>query len=189
MSKRLPILLAAFALIALSTAHAQHDPAPLRAALEAAERGLPAPALPATHPAQRWVEMATLRRNIDTLPNAQAQAFLSRYQGEAVAEVFREAWLRALLKRQDWTGYRAAWSSSISSPALRCAELDARRRVSSVDPQWTREAQAMWRSGKSVPDECDPVFDALAASGGLDEALRWERSTNSLLLLTRNIDA
>jgi len=176
MSKRLPILLAAFALIALSTAHAQHDPAPLRAALEAAERGLPAPALPATHPAQRWVEMATLRRNIDTLPNAQAQAFLSRYQGEAVAEVFREAWLRALLKRQDWSGFRAAWSPSVRSAALRCAELDARRRTGTMDAQWARDAQAMWRSsGKPLPGECDPVFDALAASGGLGDALRWER--------------
>ena len=33
----------------------------------------------------------------------------------------------------------------------------------------------MWRSGKSLPDECDPVFAALAASGGLGDALRWER--------------
>jgi soluble lytic murein transglycosylase len=175
MLRQILIVLAATLLPASLPLHAQEDPAPLRAAIEAAERGLPGPPLPASHPAQRWVEMARLRRNIDTLPAAQAQAFLDRYRGEAVAEVFREAWLRALLKRQDWTGYRAAWSSSISSPALRCAELDARRRVSSVDPQWTREAQAMWRSGKSVPDECDPVFDALAASGGLDEALRWER--------------
>lgn len=176
MSKRLPILLAALALLALPAARAQDDPAPLRVALEAAERGLPAPALASTHPARRWVEMAALRRNIDTLPDAQAQAFLSRYRGEAVAEVFREAWLRALLKRQDWRGFRAAWSPSVRSAALRCAELEARQRTGAVDAQWTREAQAMWRSsGKSLPDECDPVFAALAASGGLDAALRWER--------------
>ena len=175
MSKRLPILLAALALLALPATQAQDNPAPLRAALEAAERGLPAPALASTHPARRWVEMAALRRNIDTLPNAQAQDFLSRYQGEAVAEVFRESWLRALLKRQDWSGFRAAWSSSIRSGALRCAELDARRRTGAMDAQWTRDAQAMWRSGKSLPGECDPVFDALATSGGLGDALRWER--------------
>lgn len=176
MSKRLPILLATLALLALPAARAQEDPAPLRIALEAAQRGLPAPALASTHPARRWVEMAALQRNLDTLPGAQAEAFLSRYPGEAVAEVFREAWLRALLKRQDWSGFRAAWSPSVRSTALRCAELDARRRTGPMDAQWTRDAQAMWRSGgKSLPGECDPVFDALAASGGLDAALRWER--------------
>ncbi|MGJ4730923.1 transglycosylase SLT domain-containing protein [Luteimonas sp. SDU101] len=176
MSKRPPILLAALMLSVLPLVQAQDDSAPLRAALEAAERGLPAPALASSHPARRWVEMARLRRDIDTLPAAEAQGFLSRHQGEAVAEVFREAWLRALLKREDWRGLRAAWSPSITSPALRCAELQARQRTGAMDAQWTRDAQAMWRSsGNSLPDTCDPVFDALAASGGLDAALRWER--------------
>ena len=131
---RLPIVLAA-ALLAVLPARAQPTDAALRTALEAAERGLPAPALATDHPAARWVEMAALRRNLDTLPNAQAQAFLARYRGEAVAGVFREAWLRALLKRQDWSGYRAAWSDDVRTPALRCAELDARQRTGAADAQ------------------------------------------------------
>ncbi|TWT22432.1 lytic transglycosylase domain-containing protein [Luteimonas marina] len=176
MSKeRLSIVLAA-ALLLTPAAQAQTADAALRAAIESAERGLPAPALAADHPAQRWVEMAALRRNIDTLPAAQAQAFLARYRDEAVAGVFREAWLRALLKRQDWSGYRAAWSPTIRSTALRCAELDARARTGAADAQWTQDAQAMWRSsGKSLPGECDAVFTALAARGGLTDELRWER--------------
>jgi len=176
MSKeRLSIVLAA-ALLLAPGAQAQTADAALRTAIESAERGLPAPALAADHPAQRWVEMAALRRNIDTLPAAQAQAFLARYRDEVVAEVFRDAWLRALLKRQDWSGYRAAWSPSIRSPALRCAELDARARTGAADAAWTQDAQAMWRSsGKSLPGECDAVFTALAARGGLTDELRWER--------------
>ena len=140
MSKeRLSILLAA-ALSLTPASHAQDADAALRTAIEAAERGLPTPALAVDHPAQRWVEMAALRRNIDTLPAAQAQAFLARYRDEAVAGVFREAWLRALLKRQDWSGYRAAWSPTIRSTALRCAELDARARADAADAQWTQDA-------------------------------------------------
>ena len=181
MHGELAILLAAAALLSTPAAIAQQlrvveDGAPLRAAIEAAERGLPGSALAPDHPAQRWVEMARLRRNVDTLPASEAQAFLTRYRGEAVAEVFREAWLRALIKRQDWAGYRAAWSPAVASPALRCAELDARRRTGAADAKWTADAQAVWRSsGKSLPNECDPVFAALAASGGLGETLRWER--------------
>jgi len=170
-----PIVLAA-ALLLAPFAQAQDADTALRNAIEAAERGLPAPPLAADHPAQRWVEMATLRRNIDTLPGAQANAFLDRYKGEAVAEVFRDAWLRALLKRQDWVGLRAAWSPTIKTVALRCAELDARQRTGAVDAQWQADAQAIWRSsGKSLPGECDGVFAALAARGGLGNELRWER--------------
>ncbi|MCW5580240.1 MAG: lytic transglycosylase domain-containing protein [Luteimonas sp.] len=169
------IVLAAAMLLAPS-ARAQDADAALRNAIDAAERGLPAPPLANDHPAQRWVEMAALRRNIDALPAVQATAFLDRYKGEAVAEVFREAWLRALLKRQDWAGFRAAWSPAIKSTALRCAELDARQRTGAADAQWQSEAQALWRSsGKSLPGECDGVFAALAARGGLGSELRWER--------------
>ena len=74
-----PIVLAA-ALLLAPVAHAQDADAALRGAIEAAERGLPAPPLAADHPAQRWVEMAALRRNIDALPAAQANAFLDRYR-------------------------------------------------------------------------------------------------------------
>ena len=176
MSRNASIIVLAAAWLLAPLVHAQDGDATLRAAIEAAERGLPAPPLPADHPAQRWVEMATLRRNIDTLPAVQANAFLDRYKGEPVAEVFRDAWLRALLKRQDWPGFRAAWSPAIKSTTLRCAELDARQRTGATDASWRSDAQALWRSsGKSLPRECDTVFAALAARGGLGDELRWER--------------
>lgn len=150
------------------------DDAQFRIAMEAAERGQPTQLQ--GHPAQVWVEFVALRRNIDTLPAAQAQAFLSRHEGMPVADVFRETWLRALQKRQDWAGIRAAWSPSIRSVALRCLELEARQRTGATDAQWTRDVQAIWRSsGQSLPNECDASFAALAERGGLTPELRWER--------------
>ena len=41
-------------------------------------------------------ELAALRRDIDSLPTPQAQAFLKRYEGQAVAENFRSLWLASL---------------------------------------------------------------------------------------------
>src|SRR5690606_10743737 len=121
-------------------------------------------------------EFAALRRSIDTLPSAQAQAFLSRHDGKAVAAAFREAWLRALHKRQDCAGIGAAWSASIENVALRCIELDARQRTAGTDAKWTQDVQAIWRSsGRSLPNECDTPFAALAAAGGLTPELRWQR--------------
>ncbi len=149
----------------------------LRSAFDAAEQDKPAPeGLAADQPLAGWVEFSTLRRSLDALPSAQGLAFLSRYNGQAVAEMFREPWLTALVKREDWPAFRAAWSTSIKSTALRCAELNARQALGITDPQWTTDAQALWRSsGKSLPNECDAPMAVLAAKSGLPPALRWER--------------
>ena len=89
------LLLAALLALAGSVPAQTPDPtaAQFSAALAAAEAGrFDAAQYPglASHPLHGWLEYAALRRNIDTLPNAQAQAFLTRYRGQAVAEAFRE---------------------------------------------------------------------------------------------------
>jgi len=127
------------------------------------------------HPLYGWLEYSSLRRTIDTLGTSQAQDFLKRYQGQAVAETFRTTWLAALARRQDWPTLLANYTTS-TDPGLRCAVLNARHATGKADAQWTSEAQALWRSaGKSLPDACDPVFAVLASRGGLSPALRWER--------------
>jgi soluble lytic murein transglycosylase len=150
----------------------------IRAAITAAERGdFDAAAQPAlaTHPLYGWVEYASLRRNIDSLPAARAQAFLQRHPADAVGQAFRELWLAATARRQDWPSFLAAWRPGIKGTSLRCAELDARQATGRADAQWTADAQALWRTGDSLPDACDAPFAVLAAKGGLPPALRWQR--------------
>ena len=153
--------------------------ATLSAAIDAAEAGrFTQDRFPGitSHPAYAWVEYAALRRQMDQLPGDQAQAFLTRYRGQAAAEAFRADWLASRSRMKDWAGLRAAWSTTMTSNSLRCAELNARLATGANDAQWVSDAQALWRStGKSLPDSCDPVFNALAARGDLTPALRWER--------------
>lgn len=150
----------------------------IRAALAAAESSsfntADYPGL-GTHPLYGWVEFASLKRDIDTLSTVQAQSFLKRYDGQAVADAFRGLWLPALSRRQDWPTLRAAWKPT-SNVGLQCAELNARQALGKADAQWTLDAQKIWTStGKALPDSCDPVFAILTAQGGLPPALRWER--------------
>ena len=151
--------------------------AQVQAALQAAEAGQDYDAAAiAASPVAGWVEYASLRRNIDTLPPQRGEDFLARYRGQAVAEAFRQVWLPALARRQDWPDFLAAWSPSVQDTSLRCVALNARQALGQVDAGWTADAQAIWRSsGKSLPGECDAVFAILAARGGLPPALRWER--------------
>ena len=153
--------------------------AQMQAALAAADAGTydatQYPGLSAS-PVYGWLEYAALKRNIDTLSDAQGQAFLRRYDGQPVAQAFREVWLAALSRRQDWPAFRAAWSPSIASTSLRCAELDARQALGAADAKWVNDAQALWRaSGKTLPPECASPMLVLASKGGLPPALRWER--------------
>jgi len=173
-------LTCALALIAATGIARAQSPAAdtaIRDAIEAAERGQPVDAARFSRdPLYGWLEYAALRRNIDTLPDAGAQSFLSRYRGQAVAEAFRSIWLASTSRRQDWPAFRAAWSPAVKDVGLRCAELDARQATGAVDAQWTRDAQEIWRSsGKSLPDSCDAPFAVLAAKGGLPPEVRWER--------------
>ena len=150
----------------------------IRAALAAAESGrFDAGQYPglAAHPLYGWVELADLKRSIDTLPTSRAHSFLKRYEGQAVADAFRALWLPALSRRQDWPTLRAAWKPT-SNVGLQCAELNARQALGKADAQWTSDAQKLWTSsGKSFPDGCDPVFAILSTRGGLPAPLRWER--------------
>ncbi|NDK39419.1 lytic murein transglycosylase [Pseudoxanthomonas gei] len=179
---RLAIVLAAACLLSSAPrAAAQNLDAQrpqLKAALAAAESGrFDAAQYPglAAHPLFGWVELADLKRNIDTLPTSQAQSFLRRYDGQAVAEAFRALWLPALSRRQDWPTLRAAWKPT-SNVGLQCAELNARQALGKADAQWASDAQKIWTStGKALPDSCDPVFALLATQGGLPASLRWER--------------
>src|SRR5690348_6026815 len=111
----------------------------VQAALAAAEQGRFDPgAYPELtghpgHPLYGWVQFAQLRHDIATLPASRANRFLQDFDGEAVATAFRELWLAETARRQDWVSFRAAWSPSIRSTALRCAELQARQTTSGAD--------------------------------------------------------
>lgn len=176
------VLAAACGLLPPCVAQAQNLDAQrpqIQAALQAAESGrFDASQYPSSltaHPLYGWVEFAALKRDIDTLSTAQAQSFLKRYEGQAVADAFRAIWLPALSRRQDWPTLRAVWTP-ISNTGLQCAELNARQALGKADAQWTLDAQKIWTStGKPLPDSCDPVFALLGANGGLTPALRWER--------------
>ena len=170
------VTLLLLAVLAVPAVAAPGD-AQVQAALQAAEAGQDYDAAAiAASPVAGWVEYASLRRNIDTLPPQRGQDFLARYRGQAVAEAFRQVWLPALARRQDWPDFLAAWSPSVQDTSLRCVALNARQALGQVDAGWTADAQAIWRSsGKSLPGECDAVFALLAARGGLPPALRWER--------------
>ena len=134
----LSLLLAATLLLTGTSACAQNLDArrsAMRTAIDNAERGqfdAAAGTALRSHPLYGWLEYSALRRDIDTLGTAQAQDFLKRYQGQAVAESFRSVWLAALARRKDWPALLANWQIT-NDPGLQCAGLAARLATGKAD--------------------------------------------------------
>ncbi len=151
----------------------------VREAIAAAERGTfdaRANADLAGHPLYPWIEYADLRRQLSSVSRERVDAFLQRHPTDAVGTRLRREWLAEAARRADWPAVLAAWQAGIDDVALRCAHLQAQAATGRFSPQWTTDAQALWRgAGESLPGQCDPVFAALDARGGLTPALRWER--------------
>ena len=163
--------------LAQATASGTANDAAMKAAIGAAQRGQlasgQAEAL-RSDPRWPWLEYAQLSRNLDTTDATQVRAFLQRYDGQASASALRPLWLASLSRRQQWSDFLADWRPS-EDVALRCTRLNAQQALGRTEANWNSDAQALWRSGKSLPDACDATFATLAARGGLDDALRWER--------------
>jgi len=171
------VLLLAWPGLASAQATAAGNDAAMRAAIAAAQRGQLAPgqaeALRAD-PRYPWLEYAQLARDLDSADAARVRAFLQRYDGQAVAAALRPLWLASLARRERWSDLLADWRDT-DDAALRCARLDAQLALGRADADWNGQAQALWRSGKPLPDACDATFGGLAVRDGLDDALRWER--------------
>jgi len=151
--------------------------AAMQAAIAAAKAGRLAPGQAEAlrgDPRWPWLQYARLARDLDNADTAQVREFLQRHDGQVVAASLRPLWLASLARRERWSEFLADWQPS-DDPALRCARLNAQQALGRAGNDWNTEAQALWRSGKSQPDACDATFATLAARGGLDDALRWER--------------
>jgi soluble lytic murein transglycosylase len=172
----LALLLAPLFAQAQSATPAIANDAAMKSALAAVQRGQGLPTDPAlrSDPRWPWLEFAQLSRDLDRADATQVRDFLRRHDGQPVAQSLRALWLSSLSRRKDWNALLADWQP-LDNTALQCARLNAQLVLGRTDPDWNSQAQALWRSGKSRPDACDPVFAGLASRGGLDPALRWER--------------
>src|SRR5688572_26102574 len=140
------------------------DPAARRAevrhAFERAERGPLAEyaglarAL-ADHPLAPYLELAHLRRQLDSVAPARVERWLQQHAALPPAAGLRRAWLQALLQRRDWRRYLATYRGE-TDPTLRCGALHARL-LRGMDAQFLDDVQTYWLSGDSLPSLCDPA--------------------------------
>ena len=150
-----------------------------RAAYAAASRTPPvdwkklAVGLDADYPLYPYLEAATLRRNAARAARADIERFLARWPDSLPASDVRDAYLRELARRGDWTSFRQFWKGSRDRD-LQCNAL--RARVAAGEKlDFAQDIEPLWTNARAAPPACDAVFTDARNSGMLTDARVWDR--------------
>ncbi len=155
-------------------ARLERQRAAFRRAFAAAERGDRAVAdeyadLLDGYVLQPWLESAWLRATIGRRSDDELGAFVAAHADHRTGREVALRWLTRLAARGDWARYLEVHDAigGSAAPRLACLAAQARLLTDRIDADWYDDALALWHSGYSRPDECDPVFDHLRMSGAL----------------------
>jgi len=190
------------------SAHAAPQDAPLaaqraqyRVAMAALGRGDPAPfhrarATLSGYPLYPYLELAELRARLSTLPFADVDRFLARYDGQLPAARLRSSWLEALEEKERWQDYLRYYEEDPADIERRCAHVRALR-ASGAIAEADGETEAIWLTPRSLPANCDRPIAAWTAHGNPKPAVAWRRfsavmnagDTALARFLSRSLDA
>jgi soluble lytic murein transglycosylase len=181
---RLPVL-ALLALLAspLAAADRAAERAQFRAALAAASQSPEgawkkfAAGLDPHYPLTPYIELAALRLRIAKVDRRDVDRFLANWPDTLAANDLRNAYLREVARRGDWTTFRALYRKS-NDRELQCDELQARL-AEHAKLDYARDLDALWQGARVLPGACDAVLRAARASAVLTDAQVWERLERS----------
>lgn len=165
---------------AVGTALATPSASLFHQALVEIERGDRA-AVPADlndHPLRAYLEAAVVRRLI-ALDRAEADqawpALQARHPDHVENRDLEREWWRSLGRRGEWARAWAAMPASLPAADLVCLRLRAGLATGQPKSVMVPAVQAAYRSGRSMPDACDPAFAWLQAENALPPSLVAER--------------
>lgn len=125
------------------------------------------------YPLLPYLELADLRSRLGSVDELEVDNFLDRFDDTPAGDSLRAAWLDRLAENQRWNAFLRYYRPE-GSAARKCQWLQALL-ASGRDATVWPEVPALWLTGHSQPNECDPVFAAWRKRGRLTATLVWER--------------
>lgn len=117
------------------------------------------------YPLYPYVRYHYLRERLGKLPAGDIRSFLSDYPDSPLAGQLRRKWLSHLAQRERWQDLMQDYVPDLGT-AYYCHFLNARIRTGADDGVW-QDMDALWLTGRSLPDECDGPIAAWRAAGQL----------------------
>ena len=125
------------------------------------------------YPLYPYLESTALRRVIGKASRADIERFLARWPDSLPESDVREAWLRELARRGDWTSFRTFWKGSRDRD-LECDALRARL-AAGEKLDFAADIDPLWTNPRTLPTACDPVIALVRNNGTLTDARIWDR--------------
>lgn len=121
-----------------------------------------------------YVEYFKLRMNLQVTDLASIRYFLTRYDGDLIADRLRGDWLKILGKNQQWSLFEAEYPLSVNRDTeLLCYYYQNRLTVK--DNSVLPEVRSLWFMPTSQPESCTPVFRTLIYSEQITLEDIWTR--------------
>jgi soluble lytic murein transglycosylase len=121
-----------------------------------------------------YVTYWQIKLKLDDVDYATVRAFLSQYPNTPLADKLNVEWLKVAAKRGDWTRFALDYPpASGEDIELTCYGIQFRQQRDGEAA--LSAAKALWFTGQSTPDACEPLFAALQAKGELTTADRRAR--------------
>lgn len=126
------------------------------------------------HPLWPYVDYFQFRMVLNTTDLESIRNFLSRYEGNLVADRLRGDWLKMLGKNQQWYLFETEYPLLVNKDnELICYSFQ--QRLSRQDQTVLTDARSLWFTPSSMPDSCTPVFNILISSGKISREDIWTR--------------
>lgn len=125
------------------------------------------------YPLYPYLESAVLRRAIAKASRADVERFLKRWPDSLPESDVRDAYLRELARRGEWSTFRAFWKGSRDRD-LQCDALAARV-ASGEKLDYAKDIEPLWTNPRALPGSCDGVLANARTNGTLIDALVWTR--------------
>lgn len=123
------------------------------------------------YPLYPYLEYQYLLQHLDNLK--EVQAFLANYQDMPLAGQLRQALLKELSAKKNWSAVILNYQTS-RDVAQRCQYLYAKHNLGKL--QATKgDIQQLWLVGYTQPNECDPVFAEWLTQGAITNHMIWQR--------------
>lgn len=114
-----------------------------------------------------------MEEHLDEASASEVRAFLDRYNDSPSAERLRARWLRHLFSTGRWQDFLHDYRADAGT-AMDCRYRQALLHTGNEE-QALNGIEKVWMSGTSLPNVCDPVFDAWKARGGFSRDRVWQR--------------
>ncbi len=126
------------------------------------------------YPITAYLEYDQIRKQLRDSKAEEVKEFLEKHKDYPFAYHLRSQWLNLLAKREKWQDYLDFYDGR-NETRFKCQALNARLNKGDNLTGINKEIRAIWLSGYSQPEQCDPVFKHFLKTTKNPQQVLWLR--------------